>query len=59
VNQENATAHFDKGPAEVLKALSTGNEEELAQALEFQRESFRAKFGCYPDEILWDWGDLD
>lgn len=42
---------LDKGPAEVIRALLSGDKEELAEALEFQRESFRAKFGCYPEEM--------
>lgn len=42
---------IDKGPAEVLRALLTGTPEEVREALEFQRESFRAKFGCYPEEL--------
>lgn len=41
---------MDKGPQEVLRALLTGTPEEVQEALEFQRESFRAKFGCYPEE---------
>ena len=41
---------MDKGPQEVLRALLTGTPEDLQEALEFQRESFRAKFGCYPEE---------
>ena len=43
---------MDKGPAEVLRALAFGSEAERAEALEFQRESFRAKFGCYPEELI-------
>lgn len=47
---------IEKGPAEVLRALETG-EPSLDEALEFQRESFCAKFGCYPEEgILEDCG---
>jgi len=42
---------IDKGPAEVLRALLSGDEDQLAEALEFQRESFRAKFGCHPEEM--------
>jgi hypothetical protein len=42
------TPRFDKGPSEVLRALSTGGD--LREALDFQRESFRAEFGCYPEE---------
>jgi hypothetical protein len=42
---------IDKGPAEVLRALLSGDPDQLTEALEFQRESFRAKFGCYPEEM--------
>lgn len=41
---------MDKGPQEVLRALATGTPDQLAEALAFQRESFRAKFGRYPEE---------
>lgn len=43
---------MDKGPAEVLRSLISGSEEERAEALAFQRESFRAKYGCYPEELV-------
>lgn len=42
---------LDKGPAEVLRALISGTKEEREEALEFQRESFRTRFGCYPEEL--------
>lgn len=42
---------IEKGPAEVLRALLSGDPQRLAEALEFQRESFRAQFGCYPEEM--------
>ena len=42
---------IDKGPQEVLRALASGSPQDQAEALEFQRESFRAKFGCYPEEL--------
>ena len=42
---------IDKGPQEVLRALLSGDPDQLAEALEFQRESFKAKFGCYPEEL--------
>jgi hypothetical protein len=42
---------LDKGPAEYLRALASGDPEKIAEAKEFQRESFRAKFGCYPEEL--------
>lgn len=50
---------IDKGPFEVLRALASGDEEQIREAQEFQRESFRAKIGCYPEElipvkVLWD-----
>ena len=41
-----------KGPEEVLKALLSGDPVQLEEALAFQRESFRAKFGIYPEELL-------
>lgn len=41
----------DKGPAEVLRALASGNPEQIKEAMDFQRESFRAQFGCYPEEL--------
>lgn len=41
---------IDKGPSEVLRALFSDDPEQLREAIEFQRESFRAKFGCYPEE---------
>jgi hypothetical protein len=39
-----------KGPAEVLRALASGDPDRLREALAFQRESFRATFGLYPEE---------
>jgi hypothetical protein len=42
---------IEKGPAEVLRALLSGDPDQLAEAMEFQRESFRAEFGCYPEEM--------
>lgn len=42
---------IEKGPTEVLRALLSGDPDQLAEALEFQRESFRAQFGCYPEEM--------
>lgn len=42
---------IEKGPAEVLRALLSGDPNQVAEALEFQRESFRAQFGCYPEEM--------
>lgn len=44
------TPRIDKGPSEVLRALATGSEDDLREALHFQREAFRAEFGCYPEE---------
>jgi hypothetical protein len=41
---------MSKGPEEVLRALASGDPEQLREALEFQRESFRARFGVYPEE---------
>lgn len=42
---------IDKGPQEVMRALFSGSKEEIREALAFQRESFRAKYGCYPEEM--------
>jgi hypothetical protein len=42
---------IEKGPAEVLRALLSRDPEQLAEALKFQREAFRAQFGCYPEEM--------
>ena len=43
---------MDKGPQEVLRALREGmTEEEYREVVTFQRESFRARFGCYPEEL--------
>lgn len=42
---------IEKGPLEYLRALATGNPVLIAEALEFQRESFRAQVGCYPEEL--------
>jgi hypothetical protein len=42
---------MDKGPEEVLRALLSGDPEQVQEALEFMRESFRAKFGCYPEDL--------
>lgn len=43
---------LSKGPAEYLRALATGDPQLIAEALEFQRESFRAQVGCYPEELV-------
>jgi hypothetical protein len=42
---------MEKGPLEYLRALATGDPELIAEALEFQRQSFRAQVGCYPEEL--------
>ena len=42
---------IEKGPAEALRALLSGDPDQVAEAMEFQRESFRAEFGCYPEEM--------
>lgn len=42
---------LEKGPAEVLRALISGTPEEVKEALAFQRESFKARVGCYPEEM--------
>lgn len=43
---------LDKGPAEVLRALTSGDPAAVTEALDFQRESFRAKLGCYPEGMV-------
>lgn len=45
------TPKFDKGASEVMRALATGEAGSLEEALEFQREAFKAQFGCYPEEL--------
>jgi hypothetical protein len=40
----------NKGPQEVLRALAT--DDDLDEAMTFQRESFRAAFGCYPEDCV-------
>lgn len=45
------TPKIEKGPVEALRALLSGDPERLAEALAFQREPFRAEFGCYPEEV--------
>jgi hypothetical protein len=45
-------AKLDKGPEVVLQALLSGDPEQVAEALAFQRKSFKAKFGCYPEELV-------
>ena len=42
---------ISKGPMVYLEALATGDPELITEALEFQRESFRAQVGCYPEEL--------
>jgi hypothetical protein len=42
---------IEKGPAEVLRGLFSGDPDLLREALDFQNEAFRAKFGCYPWEL--------
>jgi hypothetical protein len=34
-----------------MRALASDDPEQIAEALEFQREAFRAHFGCYPEEM--------
>lgn len=43
---------MEKGPQEVLRALASGDPDQIAEALAFQRESFHARFGCYPEELV-------
>jgi hypothetical protein len=42
---------LDKGASEVLRALASGDPARVAEAVGFQRESFRAGAGCYPEEM--------
>lgn len=43
---------IDKGAYEVLASLFGDDPEERQAALEFQRETFRARFGCGPEEMI-------
>ena len=52
-------AKLDKGPEVVLQALLSGDPEQIAEALAFQRESFKAQFGCYPEEVVFEEVDED
>jgi hypothetical protein len=45
---------IDKGPEEYLLALASKDPERIKEAEEFQRESFRAKFGLYPEEMKFE-----
>jgi hypothetical protein len=49
---EKDNLRIDKGPSEVLRALISGDESQLREALQFQRESFKTKFGCYPEDLV-------
>jgi hypothetical protein len=42
---------ISKGPAEVLRGLTSNDPEQLQAELDFQDEAFRARFGCYPWEL--------
>jgi len=42
---------IEKGPAEVLRGLTSDDPELRAGALDFQNQAFRARFGCYPWEL--------
>lgn len=42
---------FEKGPEQVLRALASDDPERLELALQDQRESFRGRFGGYPEEL--------
>lgn len=44
------TPRFAKGPQEVLRAVRSADPADLTEALDFQRESFRAALGCYPEQ---------
>lgn len=41
---------LENAVVDVLAALANGDEEMLQQALNRQREAFKEKFGCYPEE---------
>lgn len=41
-----------KGPQTVLQALVSGDPAALEEALQFQRESFKAALGCFPEELV-------
>lgn len=42
---------LDKGASEVLRALASGNPAAVAEAVGFQRETFRAATGCFPEQV--------
>ncbi len=42
-----------KGPREVLRGLAGADPDlTMHEALDFQREAFRADIGCYPEELV-------
>lgn len=43
---------LDKGAGEVLRALASGDRAAVAEAVGFQRETFRVATGCYPEEMV-------
>lgn len=53
------TPRFEKGPAEVLRALFSADPDQVREAVDFQRESFRATYGRYPEEGIKVKGETD
>lgn len=43
---------IEKGPQEVMRSLLSGDPEQVKEAMEFQLESFKARWGCYPSELI-------
>ncbi len=46
------TPKFEPGPVGVLRAVFTGDPGQIGEALQMQRELFRERFGCYPEECV-------
>ena len=42
---------LDKGASEVLRALASGDPAAVAEAVGFQRGTFHAAVGCFPEEM--------
>lgn len=48
---------FDRGAEEVMAALAGQGHAALDEAIAFNRETFKARFGCYPEECtVVEWG---
>lgn len=53
MSEKRLTPRLARGPAEVLRAITSADlSVTLEDALEFQRESFHAALGCYPEELV-------